>query len=371
MNNRITAIRSHIPAGQSRLSGFNPDERHALDQIGIGMSEDDLATIRDLRATKYGMDTVVSPTTAPSMFALTQFLQTWLPGLVYILTAARNIDDFVGVTMAGSWEDVQVVQQVLERIGNPRIYDDYNNVPLASYNNSFNYRSVIRFELGFIIGRLEEAQAARMGVPADMAKRQAVALALDIVRNNIGFNGFNNGANNIYGFLNDPNLPAYVTVPAGGGGSTLWSDKTYLEIIRDINAAVAQLQTQSQGIIDPRKVDLVLALPTNSVAYLGTVSDFSTSVQDWITKTYPRMRVVSAPQLDGANGGDNVFYLYADRVPDDVSTDNGRTFEQIVQTKFQLLGVQQLAKGYEEDYSNAMAGIMLKRPFAVVRYSGI
>jgi len=33
--------------------------------------------------------------------------------------------------------------------------------------------------------------------------------------------------------------------------------------------------------------------------------------------------------------------------------------------------VQQLAKAYEEDYSNATAGVMCKRPYAVTRWSGI
>jgi hypothetical protein len=79
---------------------------------------------------------------------------------------------------------------------------------------------------------------------------------------------------------------------------------------------------------------------------------------------------VSAPQLNGANGGSNVFYLFADAVQD-LSSDDGRAFAQIVPAKFQVLGVQQMAKGYEEDYSNATAGIICKRPFAVVRYTGI
>jgi hypothetical protein len=99
-------------------------------------------------------------------------------------------------------------------------------------------------------------------------------------------------------------------------------------------------------------------------------SDFGISVRQWISETYPRMRIVSAPELSGANGAANVFYLYAERV-EDGSSDGGRTFEQIVPAKMQSLGVEQRAKSYVEDYTNALAGIMLKRPFAVVRYSGI
>jgi hypothetical protein len=42
-----------------------------------------------------------------------------------------------------------------------------------------------------------------------------------------------------------------------------------------------------------------------------------------------------------------------------------------VLTKFQVLGVEQKAKGYLEDYTNATAGIMCKRPYAVIRRSGL
>jgi len=54
-----------------------------------------------------------------------------------------------------------------------------------------------------------------------------------------------------------------------------------------------------------------------------------------------------------------------------MSTDGGKTFIQPVPAKFQVLGVQQLTKGYEEDYTNATAGIMVKRPWAVTRWYNV
>jgi hypothetical protein len=54
-----------------------------------------------------------------------------------------------------------------------------------------------------------------------------------------------------------------------------------------------------------------------------------------------------------------------------MSTDGGKTWIQAVPTKFMVTGVQQLAKAYEEDFTNATAGAMLKRPYAVTRWSGI
>jgi hypothetical protein len=161
-----------------------------------------------------------------------------------------------------------------------------------------------------------------------------------------------------------------VTVANGAAASPLWRLKTFLEITADIRTAIIALRTQSQDNLDPESTKLTLAIATACVDRLSVTSDFGISVRDWLTKTYPNIRVVSAPQLSAANGGANVFYLYAETVAD-TSSDNGRVFDQLVQAKFFILGVAKLPKGYEEDYSNATAGVLLKRPYAVVRFTGI
>lgn len=131
------------------------------------------------------------------------------------------------------------------------------------------------------------------------------------------------------------------------------------------------LRSKSKDTIDPNTVPLTLAIASSCVDYLSVTNTLGTeSVRQWLTSTYPNIRVVSAPELDAANGSENVFYLYADAVSDS-STDGGRTWVQPVPTKFMVLGVEQQLKAYLEDYTNATAGVMLKRPFALVRYTGI
>lgn len=365
---RISKEHSYISGRNVRaLEGFNPAEYEGLQRLGIGL---DQKTVRKLMAASYAMDALQPTVTTASIGTPVQFLQNWLPGFVFTITGARKIDEIVGLMTTGAWEDEQVVQGVLERTGTSVPYGDYTNVPLSSWNTNFNTRTVVRFEEGMKVGNLEAARAARMQVDDSGMKRESAALALEIQRNNIGFVGFNNGANNTYGFLNDPGLPGYVTVPNGVSGSPLWSTKTFLEIAKDIRGAIVALRNASQDTIDPESVDLTLAVATIAVDWLSTTSDFGISVRDWLSKAYPRVRVVSAPQLNAANGSANVFYLFADKV-DDMSTDGGRVFIQPVPSKFMVLGVQQLAKAYEEDYSNATAGVMCKRPYAVVRRSGI
>ncbi len=349
-----------------------------LARLGIGLDARDVEDMfRAYRSGRIpmldqsGMDAALVPAlTTPSIATPIQFLQEWLPGFVFVVTQARKIDELIGITTQGRWEDEEIVQGILERTGETAVYGDLTNIPLSSWNTNFERRTVVRFEEGMSVGRLEEARAAAMRVNSAESKRSAAAEALEITRNAVGFVGYNAGANRTFGFLNDPQLPAYVTVPVGASAATEWATKTFLEITADIRLMFRSLRNQSGDRIDPGKEAVTLALATVVYDELSVTSDFGNSVMQWLKETYPNTRVVSAPELNAADGGENVGYLYAEGVADE-STDDRRTWLQVVPSKFQSLGVDQLAKRYIEDYSNATAGALLKRPWAVYRISGI
>lgn len=365
--NHLSALRA-ATAGPFVLAPEDVGQYAALAALGIALDDKNLGKMMDA----LGMDAnVLTPTVqAPGIPAAAQFLQNWLPGLVRVITAARKIDELVGISVGGEWSDEEVIQGILEPTGSAVPYGDLTNVPLASWNLSYERRGVVRFEQGFRVGQLESERSARINVNSAAEKRAAAAITLEIMRNRVGFYGYNGGATRVFGFLNDPGLPAYVTVPNGAGGSPLWANKTFGEITADIRTAVAALVNQSGDTIDPEKTNIVLALPTIASQYFGVTTDFGMSVRKWLNDTYPKIRIVTAPELNGANGGANVFYLYAERV-EDGSSDGGRVMDQIVPAKLKTLGVEQQAKGYVEDYTNALAGVMAKRPWAIVRRSGI
>lgn len=370
-------LRKYEQEVQKRGVGIYDALEKDMAKLGYHIQKEDMvemqeaySRVRSRARRTSAMDDLQPMVTTPSVTTPVQFLQNWLPGFVRTITAARKIDDFIGLLISGSWEDEQVVQGILELTGAPVPYQDDTNVPFSSWNTNFSFNTVTRWELGLRVGRLETERAARMNLDTAASKRASVLLQLEIIRNLIGFYGYNNGVNNTFGFLNAPLLPAYVNVPNGTSGFPQWSTKTFLEIVSDILTAIVQLRTQSQGNIDPKKVATTLGLPTDAVDRLSTTTDFGYSVYDWLRDNYPLIRVEDAVQLDNANGGANVFYLWADRIADD-STDGGQTFQQNVQSKYKVLGVQQQTKGFEEDYASATAGVMLKRPWAVVRYSGI
>lgn len=335
-----------------------------LRNIGINLSD---TTVRQMMS----MDASLASTmTGGSIGTPIQFLQAWLPGFVQVMTTPRKIDELIGIATIGDWADEEIVQGVMEPTGQAALYGDYTNVPLASWNAQYERRTIVRFEQGFSVGKLEEARSGRMNVNTAAEKRNAASLMLEIQRNRIGFYGYNSGENRTYGFLNDPSLPAYINVAQGAAKKTEWANKTFLEITADIRGWVNQLLVQSASTINAIDMQTTLALPISAITYLSVTSDFGNSVQDWLSKTYPKMRVVTAPELDKANGGQNAVYLYAESVADG-SSDGGAVFMQAVPTKYIALGVENRAKDYLEDFGNATAGVLCKRPLAVVRASGV
>lgn len=299
-----------------------------------------------------------------------QFLQAWLPGFVHTITRARKIDQLMGFKVAGDWADEEVLQGVLEPLGKAVLYSDYGNIPYASWQGGYERRTIVRFEQGFKVGELEEIRTARAMIDSAAAKRVAATESLEIERNRIGFYGFNDGENRTYGFLNDPAILPVVTAPAGASGDTSWTKKTFLEITADIRFILSQLRVRSGDNIDVRETNITIALPTSTYDYLTVTSDFGNSVLDWVNTNYPNLRFISLPELEGAVGGENLLVAYVDSI-DDTSTDDGATWTQIVPTKFRSLGTDRKIKVYIEDFTNATAGALLKRPFAEVRMVGI
>jgi hypothetical protein len=304
-----------------------------------------------------------------------QFLQTWLPGFVKIITAARMIDEILGIQTLGSWGDEQIVQGVMEPTATASEYGDFTNIPLASWNPNFDTRSIVRGEMGIQVGILEEERSAAMRVSSAEEKRSAAAIALEQWRNSIGFFGYFNGNNRTYGFLNDPNLPAAVPSQSASG----WNAGQMSDVVTDLRLGFQTLRNQSMGNIDPAKIEVTIVIPINVAEMLSAINQYGISAWDWLHQNYPKARVVSAPEMSlgsvPAKPGQfvNIMYMFAEEIPASVdgSTDGGQTFMQLVQTKFITTGVEKRAKGYVEDYSNATAGVLCKRPYAVVRIYGI
>lgn len=339
-----------------------------LAKLGICLDAKSL----EQQAVNFGLDALEVSVTTPSLSVPIQFAQTFLPGFVPVITAARKIDELIGVTTIGKWEDEEIIQGEIENLGEAELYGDNTNIPLSSWNANWQRRTVLRWEKGFQAGLLEDARNALARINSAAEKRTAAMRALDITRNRVGFFGYNGGNNRTYGLLNDPNLPAYISAAATGvGGSTEWVNKSFKNIVADLTAMFARLRNVSKDVIDVESTATTLVLSTEVHEYINVPTDFgNVTVLQWLRNTYPKVRVMTAPEFNGADGGANVAYLFADSV-DDGGSDGGATFIQMIPARFRPLGTERRVKGYVEAFSNASAGVMCKRPYAVQRLTGI
>lgn len=369
----ITEIKYSLKPGQFRPGvKFAEDSNISMATLGaIGISADAeaLQQAMAMNAKNAALDAAPDMVTTPSTMTPVQFLQYWMPKAIIAATTKRDIDEVLGRQTAGSFADAEVVQPVVELTGEALPYGDRVNGALADFNVNYEARTIVRQELDLEVGKLEEEQASRSRLNAAQLKREAVRVGLEIERNLIGFYGFNEGLNKTYGVLNDPNLSAYETVPAvsyGGDTTTSWQYKTFEQIQADLLLAFNQLRTQSGQNVDPNKDSIRLVLSANRVEFLDKTNAYGTkTVREWLKETYPRVEIVASQWFNSVNGGQNVFYLIADKI-------NGSDVAlQPTQDVLRLMGVYNKGKVYEEQYANATAGAFIVQPIGVVRYTGI
>ena len=310
------------------------------------------------------MDAAPNPQTNPTTVTPVQFAQYWLTNPIKILTRGRSLDKVVGRTIVGTWETEQIVATIMERMGQPGLYGDFTKAPLANWNVNFETRDNVRFEMGIETGKLEEARASQMRLNSYALKRDAMAEAFAILLNNVGWYGFRSDSTNfagtskkIYGLLNDPN------VTAENLGRATWEGATTMDnICTDIQTVVTSAVKSLNGNYDPEVDSATLALPINQYAQLGKINTYGISARDWLSKTYPRIRVTSSAELVGGLSNTDVMMFIVDKVNGD------DTVQQMVTSTLRLVGAQPMPKGLYEVYTCSSAGTLVRYPLAYSVY---
>ena len=316
-----------------------------------------------------GMD-AEAPYISGGVSARQPLFTKYLPGVVSDLTTVRKIDTLVGQLTVGSYLDQDVMQMIQERTGEAKSYSEGTQIPYTSYATSYERRDLVKFVIGTKSDMISDGRMSLTGVNPEQVKMSAAVTGLEIVRNQVAFNGFTDGENKTYGFLNDPNLPAPITLPNGASTKPEWVNKTLAEKQKDFNNAVSSLMNTTGGNFDPTMDNFTLALALSVAGTLNDTNEYGISMTSWINDTYPKCRVVYVPEFNGVNGGANVFYMYVENMKLN-SSDNGSVIDGIVTEKFMSIGKAQEIGGYKEGFINAIGGVLVKRPYAIYRATGV
>lgn len=329
------------------------------------IAQDKDFALNNLKALGVGiaaMDSALIGPAATTGFVPAHMLQTWLAGTIRAITTPVDIDYVAGITTVGNWHDDEIGVRTEEDFGLAELYGDVTNIPLANSNGGFELRDVVRFEQGFQVGELEMRRMGAAGFQQEQSKRRAATKSLDVARNLVGWNGIAN--TRTYGLLNDPNLPAVTALGAG----TAWQSATFDQLVAQFTAMRNALETQmGQSLRDD--ANFLLLLPAG---YRGVMNKYNTSGNmsfgQWLAENYPNVRTEYINSLKAAIGGKDVGYLIAENVAElDESDTESATLIQAVPSRYEVVGSEKRAKGYIETASNALAGIIVLRPWAITR----
>lgn len=167
---------------------------------------------------------------------------------------------------------------------------------LKSLGGSFGY-NIQEIRAAALVGRALQSQKA-------IATRTAYEQAI----NKIAFNG--NVECGLYGFLNYPNVPISDVPNDGTGSNTEWVSKTPVQILRDMNEALTEIETLTNDVHSAN----TLVLPTEQYGYINRTiyNEFSSnSIMTVFKSQNEGVTVMKASELKGAGtAGVDVMFAY-------------------------------------------------------------
>lgn len=286
------------------------------------------------------------------------------PLVIEILTAPRNAREVFAEVKKGDWTTPYCKFQIDEYTGHTTPYSDYGNGAMSEVNTVFPSRQQYIFQTNIRYGDLEQATASLAKINLASRKQTSAARTIDMDSNR--FYLFGVQGRNIYGLLNEPNLPAALvpSTSATVAGSTKWTDKSAVEIYNDVMRLFAELAKNSAGNVDASSA-LIMGLTPESNVQLGRTTEFGISAKDMLDKYFgASLKYVSIPEMASPTAGNSLMLVARDilGVP---------TAQLGFSIKMQAGRVVANTSSFEQKFTSSTYGCVLYRPFGVAMMTGV
>ena len=160
--------------------------------------------------------------------------------------------------------------------------------PIRSIGNSFGYN----------VQEIRSAQFA--GVDLSTKKSASATRAHNEKINQLAFAG--DADHGLPGFISNANVPEVTLAADGTGASKTFASKTADKIVRDVNALINKVITQSKGI---HRVTQVW-MPIEQYALIATTQNSAasdTTILSFLQAVHPGVEFKQVVELDGAGAG--------------------------------------------------------------------
>lgn len=283
------------------------------------------------------------------------------PMVIPILTATRGAREIFGEAKKGDWTTSYARFQTSEITGEVEAYTDYGQGGASDVNPTFPVRTQYIYQTNIRYGdrEVDVASRARLQLAAD--KQRAAATVIDIASNKFALYGV--ADLEIYGLLNDPNLPASVSPLPNVESKTLWAEKSTKEIYEDVLYLFGKMAERGAGHIDAN-TELVLATSPATQVQLGKATDFNISARQMLETYFPRIRFVALPELATATGGTSILLV--------APTIEGLPTAQIgFSEKFRAMRLIPESSSFHQKFVGSSYGTIIYRPFAIGKMTGV
>lgn len=284
------------------------------------------------------------------------------PMVIPILTATRGAREIFGEAKKGDWTTSYARFQTSEITGEVEAYTDYGQGGASDVNPTFPVRTQYIYQTNIRYGdrEVDVASRARLQLAAD--KQRAAATVIDIASNKFALYGV--ADLEIYGLLNDPNLPPAVSpLPNAASKKTLWVDKSTKEIYEDVLYLFGKMAERGAGHIDAN-TELVLATSPATQVQLGKATDFNISARQMLETYFPRIRFVVLPELATATSGISILLI--------APTIEGLPTAQIgFSEKFRAMRLIPESSSFHQKFVGSSYGTIIYRPFAIGKMTGV
>ena len=284
------------------------------------------------------------------------------PMVIPLLTATRGAREIFGEAKKGDWTTSYARFQTSEITGEVEAYTDYGQGGASDVNPTFPVRTQYIYQTNIRYGdrEVDVASRARLQLAAD--KQRAAATVIDIASNKFALYGV--AELEIYGLLNDPNLPASVApLPNADSKKTLWAEKSTKEIYEDVLYLFSKMAERGAGHIDAN-TELVLATSPATQVQLGKATDFNISARQMLETYFPKIRFVALPELATATGGTSILLV--------APTIEGLPTAQIgFSEKFRAMRLIPESSSFHQKFVGSSYGTIIYRPFAIGKMTGV
>jgi hypothetical protein len=283
------------------------------------------------------------------------------PMVIPILTATRGAREIFGEAKKGDWTTSYARFQTSEITGEVEAYTDYGQGGASDVNPTFPVRTQYIYQTNIRYGdrEVDVASRARLQLAAD--KQRAAATVIDIASNKFALYGV--AGLEIYGLLNDPNLPASVSPLPNAASKALWADKSTKEIYEDVLYLFGKMADRGAGHIDAN-TELVLATSPATQVQLGRATDFNISARQMLETYFPKIRFVALPELATTTGGTSILLV--------APTIEGLPTAQIgFSEKFRAMRLIPESSSFHQKFVGSSYGTIIYRPFAIGKMTGV